>query len=140
MATISKELEAIVVGNVSWLQQQPIHVAPVQPDVLLLKKLIWELPLQVIPGTSDQVCILHAKPGTALQFLHMFECPASRTQVALTQEGLNTVAKIREHRRPFFVLPADCNVHDDKLMRYQTITIKAADYAHCGTQGRLCHP
>lgn len=39
-------LGAIVVGNVSGLQQQPVHVASVQPDVVPLKELKGQLALQ----------------------------------------------------------------------------------------------
>jgi hypothetical protein len=65
MTTVSKRLEAIVVSNVSWLQQQPIHVAPVQPDVLLLKKLIWQLALNCIHATPSGADKSQAKPSWA---------------------------------------------------------------------------
>ncbi len=52
MTIVSKRLEAIVVSNISWLQQQSVHVAPVQPDVLLFKKLIWQLTLNCIHAST----------------------------------------------------------------------------------------
>ena len=46
VARSCKCLGTIVVGNVSRLQEQPIHVAPVKPNVVLLKEFVRQLALQ----------------------------------------------------------------------------------------------
>lgn len=37
-----------MVSNIGWLQQQPVHVTPVQPNILLLKELFWKFALNCI--------------------------------------------------------------------------------------------
>lgn len=82
---------------------------------------------------AHQIRYVYCMQNQALRcnFCTCLSAQQAAHRLLLTQEGLNTVAEIHEHRRPFLCsFPVDFKVHDDKVMRYQTTTNKATDYAH----------